>query len=433
MSVSFNSQTLEELRVLLSELQVSDIQIHCNGREVSVREFQTLHRRYRSGVWINGRTDLLNQTLDKYADRCEIELSNHEKQARLLSLLRLFFTDYIVNDAIDLLITRITGGIKTFTINDVLRDILWLRMLLGVDTALSTLKETGIPYLHIFYVPGMMMEKNEQIPLIIDENTRIYPTKTERYKQYDFKSGEFIEYDETNNCRIIGSCTPSERFAAPNNDYTNDRFKEDYDCPVERVRIFLQMLSLVKVAVIQYREHQCCARSQELGLPFSSGRAISLEGRLPSFGTTRVRQNDVDKAKHLSDRYELLSEDMKNKLDPAIILWQLYANLKGYLSFSDRLYNTSMLKTATEIIFPSNKRFCETRLDQYLGKTDAEWSDLKEKYKIFRHYRNDLVHDNPIRNDFETEIRPALDCIERCFCEVMMKIINDVKFPDAAN
>ena len=49
MSVSFNSQTLEELRVLLSELQVSDIQIHCNGREVSVREFQTLHRRYRSG------------------------------------------------------------------------------------------------------------------------------------------------------------------------------------------------------------------------------------------------------------------------------------------------------------------------------------------------------------------------------------------------
>lgn len=430
MSISVNSQTLEELRVLLSELPVSDIHIHCNGREVSVRKFQISHSEYVSNVWINGRRDLLNQTTDRY----EIELSNHDKQPRLLSLLRLFFKDYIVNDAIDLRVTRITGGRGAFTINDVLRDILWLRVLLGVDPALSTLKETEIPYCDIFNVPGLMIEKNEQRPLIIDENTQIHPIKTERYAQLDFESGDFIEYDETNECRIIVYCTLPERFAPPNSDYTNDRlFGESYDRRRGRVRTFLQMLSLLKVAVIQCREHKCHARSQELGIPFFGGSAIPFEGRLPSFGTTRVRQTDVDKAKHLLDQYESLSEDMKNKLESVIILWNLYANLKGYLSFSDKLYNTSMLNTAIEIIFPPEESFRGARLAQYFGKTDAEWSDFKKKFKIFRNYRNSLVHNLPIENDFETEIRPALDYIERCFCEVIIKIINDAKFPDAAN
>ncbi len=431
MSISDNSQTLEELRVLLSELQVSDLQIRCDGREVSVREFQVLHCQYRSNAWVNGRMDLLR---DKTLQGYKIELSNHDKQTRLLSLLRSFFKDHIVNDAIDLRITLITGGRGKFTINDVLMDILWLCVLLGVDTALLTLKEVGIPYLHIFFIPGVMIEKNEPRPLVIDENVRIHPTKTERYAAYDFESKKFIEYDETNECRIVVSCALPERFAIPDDVGTNDRlFGESYDLRCERVRIFLQMLSLVKVAVIQRREHRCFVRSQELGIPFSGGSAIPLEGRFPSFGTTQVRQNDVDRAKHLSGRYELLPEDMKNKLNPAIILWQLYANLKGYLSFSDRLYNTSMLNTAIEIIFPPEESLRGARLAQYFAKTDAEWSDLRKNFKIFRNYRNNLVHNKPIENDFETEIRPALYCVEHCFCEVMIKIINDAKFPDAAN
>lgn len=450
MHIPVDLQVWKELRSLLSDLRFSDMQIRRyqgrNEHVASVAEFRKACATFESDFWGTGRRDFLRQIPDVY----KIQLCNDGKRTHLLSLLRNLFENYIVNDKINFRVTCIAGGRRSYSVNEVLEDILWMSVLLGVDTALSTIKESEIPYRHVFHLPGVRMVSGEENvskpltidnttcsdPLIIDNNTHIYDENTTLLQERIFSDVNSHRTSITDfplgDCYIIHKTSFPERFASPSQVQTSsdESFTKDYYGKIEWVTSFLDMLSLVKVASIQYLDHSCCVRSQELGLSFGSGGATSFEGMFPPFVTTTINQADVDSAKCLSDQYELLSKDMKDKLKPVMALWHLYAKLKRYLSFSNRLYNVSMLNTAIEVIFPSKESLRTARSAQYLGKTDVEWSDLEKNFKIFREYRNSLVHNLPIKNDFETEIRPALDLIEHCFCEVIMKIIENAKFPD---